>query len=81
MPSQRLLTLTVTGAKGISPLDRSFCFCGGSEGEGVGEDAALTMQFFPLGEDDGMIIYFSFPHHHLNFLPLPDVNSSHRTGL
>lgn len=35
----------------------------------MGEDAALTMQFFPLGEDDGMIIYFSFPH------PSPQLSS------
>lgn len=65
-----VLRLDIRGAKGVSLLDRFLWFFGGPGGEGVGEDASMTMQFFPREEDTGImtIIFFLSSLHHLNFL-------------
>lgn len=74
-----VLTLSMRGATGGSPLDRFLNCAKGSEGEGGGEDCSTTIQFFPQWEGVGTTMLFHFPLYHFNFPFFPIRHSSPRT--
>ena len=46
-PHECVLTVNMSGAEGLSSLDKSLCFSGCGD-EGVGEDARVTTLLFSL---------------------------------
>lgn len=64
---ESVLTLKRSRIKGIFPLERFLCFCGGSGEEVVEEDPGYAV----LAKGRRTLVYFFFPPHIISVLSFP----------